>query len=99
MTAIEMKYSLFRDIDSISDETLLRKLNEFVKSLLRISKEESVAAEDKCEIPEFVRNMSVKTGLSGDVDNPLSTEDLVLTLEESKRLLLEKVHQHYHPKD
>lgn len=92
-----MKYSLFRDIDSISDETLLRKLNEFVKSLLRISKEESVAAEDKSEIPEFVRNMSVKTGLSGDVDNPLSTEDLVLTLEESKRLLLERVHQHYHP--
>jgi|GEM_PF-1190509 len=34
MTAIEMKYTLFRDIDSINDESVLRRLSIFVKSLL-----------------------------------------------------------------
>ncbi|MBO7616731.1 MAG: hypothetical protein J6T22_05955 [Bacteroidales bacterium] len=68
MTAIEMKYSLFKDIDSISDESLLYKLALFVKSLLGKTAVEQTAFEDKEEIPEFVRNMSVKTGMSGNID-------------------------------
>ncbi|MBQ8705297.1 MAG: hypothetical protein IJ548_03235 [Paludibacteraceae bacterium] len=34
MTAIELKYSLFKDIDSINDESVLRHVKDFVKSLL-----------------------------------------------------------------
>lgn len=68
MTAIEIKYSLFKEIDSISDESLLYKLALFVKSLLGNAAVEQVVMDDKEEIPEFVRNMSVKTGISGNVD-------------------------------
>ena len=31
MTAIEMKYSLFRDIDSITDESMLYRIAALVK--------------------------------------------------------------------
>lgn len=34
MTAIEMKYSLFKDIDSINDLSVLHRLTTFVKELL-----------------------------------------------------------------
>lgn len=34
MTAIEMKYNLFRNIDTINDETLLRKLTVLVNNIL-----------------------------------------------------------------
>ena len=34
MTAIEMKYSLFKEIDSIEDESILDKLAAFLKSLI-----------------------------------------------------------------
>ena len=69
MTAIEMKYSLFRDIDSISDESVLYKLTVLVKSMLLTPRmEQTVSQDDSEEIPEFVRNMSVKTGSPGNVD-------------------------------
>jgi hypothetical protein len=69
MTAIEMKYSLFRDIDSISDESVLYKLTVLVKSMLLTPRmEQTVSQDDSEEIPEFVRNMSVKTGIPGNVD-------------------------------
>ena len=68
MTAIEMKYSLFKDIDSISDESVLRRLTAFVRSLLQHQLAEAVAEEDKTGIPEFIRNMSVKADLPADVD-------------------------------
>lgn len=69
MTAIEMKYSLFRDIDSISDESVLYKLTVLVKSMLLTPRmEQTISQDDSEEIPEFVRNMSVKTGIPGNVD-------------------------------
>lgn len=69
MTAIEMKYSLFRDIDSISDESVLYKLTVLVKSMLLTPRMvQTVSQDDSEEIPEFVRNMSVKTGIPGNVD-------------------------------
>ena len=37
MTAIEMKYSLFKDIDSINDVSVLHRLTAFVKELLLMS--------------------------------------------------------------
>ena len=69
MTAIEMKYSLFRDIDSINDESVLYRLTALVKSMLVMPyMEQTVSQDDSEEIPEFVRNMSVKTGIPGNVD-------------------------------
>lgn len=68
MTAIEMKYSLFRDIDSIRDEALLFKLVALVKSMLAIPSMPPPTQNDYEEIPEFVRNMSVKTDIPGNVN-------------------------------
>ena len=69
MTAIEMKYSLFRDIDSINDESVLYRLTALVKSMLLMPYvEQPVGKDDSDEIPDFVKNMSVKTGISGSVD-------------------------------
>ena len=69
MTTIEMKYSLFRDIDSINDESVLSKLTALVKSMLLMpDMEHTVSRTHTADIPEFVRNMSVSTGISGDVD-------------------------------
>ena len=69
MTAIEMKYSLFRDIDSITDESVLYRLTALVKSMLLMTHTEQTVSQDHLEeIPEFVRNMSVKTGIPGNVD-------------------------------
>ena len=68
MTAIEMKYALFRDIDSINDESVLFRLTALVRSLLQIHPAATLTEEDKEGIPDFVRNMSVKTGLPADVD-------------------------------
>ena len=68
MTAIEMKYSLFRDIDSIRDEALLFKLAALVKSMLAMPSISTPAQNDYEEIPEFVRNMSVKTDIPGNVN-------------------------------
>ena len=68
MTAIEMKYSLFKEIDSIEDESVLNKLAAFLKSLISGSTDKTFSAEEEAEIPEAVRRMSVKTGLSGQID-------------------------------
>ena len=68
MTAIEMKYSLFRDIDSIRDEALLFKLVALVKSMLSMPSMSAPTQNDYEEIPEFVRNMSVKTDIPGNVN-------------------------------
>lgn len=68
MTAIEMKYSLFKEIDAIDDESMLAQLTAFIKSLLMDSKRETVQEVDKDGIPEFIRNMSVSTGMTGDED-------------------------------
>ena len=68
MTTIELKYSLFKDIDSISDESMLYKVTALVRSMLIVSRPKMVDMEVQKDIPDFVRNMSVNTGLSGDVD-------------------------------
>lgn len=68
MSAIEIKYSLFKDIDSISDERMLQRISVLVKSILATSRVKSSATDNVSEIPDFVRNMSVNTGLSGDID-------------------------------
>lgn len=68
MTAIEMKYSLFKEIDSIEDESTLYKLTAFIRNLLSVSKKENVAEVNKDGIPEFIRNMSVSTGMTGHED-------------------------------
>ena len=33
MTAIELKYELFRDIESISDESILQKIASYIKTI------------------------------------------------------------------
>ena len=70
MTAIEMKYSLFKEIDSIEDESVLDKLAAFLKSLIAgsttVNKTDTEVNKDG--IPEFIRNMSVRTGMTGDED-------------------------------
>ena len=63
-----MKYSLFKDIDSITDELMLHKLVALVKGMLAVPRMETKAMDDIEEIPDFIRNMSVSTGLSGNVD-------------------------------
>ena len=63
-----MKYSLFKDIDSITDEMMLHKLVALVKGMLAVPRMEAKAMDDIEEIPDFIRNMSVSTGLSGNVD-------------------------------
>ena len=69
MTAIEMKYSLFRDIDSINDESVLYRLTALVKSMLIMPYAEQFVSKDETEdIPEFVRNMSVKANIPVNVD-------------------------------
>ena len=68
MTAIEMKYSLFKEIDSIDDESVLYQLTAFIRNLLGGSKKEAITEVNKDGIPEFIRNMSVKTGMTGDED-------------------------------
>lgn len=68
MTAIEMKYSLFKEIDSIEDESMLTQLAAFVRSLLGTSTKEVAVEVDKQGLPEFIRNMSVKTGMTGNED-------------------------------
>ena len=35
MTAIELKYELFRDIESISDERILQKIASYIKTISR----------------------------------------------------------------
>ena len=34
MTAIELKYELFRDIESISDESILQKIASYIKTFV-----------------------------------------------------------------
>ena len=68
MTAIEMKYSLFKEIDSIEDESMLSQLVAFVKGLLGASKKKVEVEVDKEGLPEFIRNMSVRTGMTGNED-------------------------------
>ena len=68
MNAIEMKYSLFRDIDSIRDEALLYKLTALVKSMLVMPSIGTLSDKDYDDIPEFVKNLSVSTGIPGNVD-------------------------------
>lgn len=68
MSTIEMKYSLFKDIDSITDELMLHKLVALVKGMLAAPHLETAAVDDTEEIPDFIRSMSVSTGLPGDVD-------------------------------
>ena len=52
----------------------------------------------QCDI-EAIITRNKKDFKTSEIPVLLPTEDLELTLEESKRLLLEKVHQHYPPKD
>lgn len=70
MTAIEMKYSLFKEIDSIEDESVLDKVAAFLKSLIAGSAtaKKTNTEVNKDGIPEFIRNMSVKTGMTGHED-------------------------------
>lgn len=68
MTALEMKYSLFKEIDAIEDESLLSQLAAFIRSLLGVSKTEASSEVSKEGIPEFIRNMSVKTNMTGNED-------------------------------
>jgi len=68
MTAIEMKYSLFKEIDSIEDESVLYQLTAFIRNLLGASKNKTNSEVNKDGIPEFIRNMSVKTDMTGDED-------------------------------
>ena len=68
MTAIEMKYSLFKEIDSIDDESVLYQLTAFIRNLLGASKNKTTPEVNKDGIPEFIRNMSVKTGMTGEED-------------------------------
>ena len=68
MSTIEMKYSLFKDIDSITDELMLHKLVALVRGMLAVSHTKDAAMGDTEEIPDFIRNMSVSTGLPGNVD-------------------------------
>ena len=68
MSTIEMKYSLCKDIDSITDEMMLHKLVALVKGMLAVPHMEATTVDDTEEIPDFIRNMSVTTGLSGNVD-------------------------------
>ena len=68
MTAIEMKYSLFKEIDSIEDETILNRLAAFLRSLVSQPSKESFTEDEFSEIPEAVRKMSVKTGMTGHED-------------------------------
>ena len=68
MSTNEMKYSLFKDIDSITDEMMLHKLVALVKGMLAVHHMETITEDDTEEIPDFIRNMSVRTGLSGNVD-------------------------------
>jgi hypothetical protein len=63
-----MKYSLYHDIDLISDESLLYKLSLLVKSMLAMPKVEQHSKEDDSSIPDFVRNMSVKTDIPANVN-------------------------------
>ena len=37
MTAIELKYELFRDIESINDESILQKIASYIKPLVNNS--------------------------------------------------------------
>ncbi|MGM9697896.1 MAG: hypothetical protein ACI3Y0_04565 [Prevotella sp.] len=37
MTAIELKYELFRDIESISDESVLQKIASYIKTFVNKS--------------------------------------------------------------
>ena len=70
MTAIEMKYSLIKEIDSIEDESVLDKLATFLKSLIAGSTttKKTDTEVNKDGIPEFIRNMSVRTGMTGHED-------------------------------
>lgn len=67
-TAIEMKYSLFKENDSIEDESVLYQLTAFIRNLLGASKNKATSEVNKDGIPEFIRNMSVKTGMTGEED-------------------------------
>ena len=47
---------------------MLHKLIALVKGLLAAPRMETATMEDTEEIPDFIRNMSVSTGLSVNVD-------------------------------
>ena len=68
MTASEMKYALFKEIESIDDEALLRKIITLVKSITQAQPNEAPSEDDLKDIPDFVRNMSVKTDIPGTLD-------------------------------
>ena len=68
MTAIEMKYALFREIDSIEDESMLNQIIAIISKLLNVSKKATAEDVDKEGIPEFIKNMSVKTGMTSQED-------------------------------
>ena len=68
MSTIELKYTLFKDIDSITDEMTLHKLVALVKAMQVVPYSNVGNVDDSEEIPSFIRNMSVKTDLPGSVD-------------------------------
>ena len=68
MTAVEMKYSIFKDIDSIHDEAILKRVAALVRSVLVTPKIAFLQTAEKDEIPEFVRRMSVQTTIPADFD-------------------------------
>lgn len=68
MTAIEIKYSTFKDIDSINDESLLQKLSALIKGMIVVPKISFAEHAETADIPEFVRNISVKTTLPEELD-------------------------------
>lgn len=67
VTAIEMKYFLFKEIDSIDDESVLLQVTAFIRNLLGASKTKT-SEVNKDGIPEFIRNMSVKMDMTGEED-------------------------------
>ena len=59
MSVAELKYTLFKDIDRIEDETLLRKLSAYIRR-----KTQAMPQQD--EIPEAYRQDPYRYSPSGD---------------------------------
>ena len=60
MSTIEMKYSLFKDIDSITDEMMLHKLVALVKGMLAVPHMEAATMDEANALAQKVINIVKK---------------------------------------
>ncbi len=73
MSSIELKYNLFREIDSIDDETLLNKIASYIKKQINKSKQKEVLCDT--ETGCYANDTTMKS--VEEVENGVAPEEAI----------------------